>query len=152
MRYTTKAEYGIVALMNLARSEGQGPKSAALVAEEEGISPEYVEKLLQKLRLFGLVESQRGAGGGFRIATDPEKITLRHVIESLEGTTFQAFCADEVREKIVCNSLSACGLEGVWRGLKGVMDDYLGGITLGDLMSEHAQARADAGGSMSPST
>jgi Rrf2 family protein len=144
MRFTTRAEYGIVALLYLAREASDKPRSANEIAESEGMSAEYVEKLLQKLRTFGLVDSHRGAGGGFTLATEPGRITLRHVIEALEGTTFQLFCADEVREKIVCNHLSACGLEGVWRGLKEHVDDYLGQITLESLLKNDVEAKATA--------
>jgi Rrf2 family protein len=145
MRFTTKAEYGIVALMHLARVPSGESHTAGQIAEAEGMSAEYVEKLLQRLRLFGLVESRRGALGGYILATEPEKITLRHVIEALEGGTFQAFCADDVREKIVCNHLSACGLGHIWTGLKDVVDGYLGGITLAQLMEEHALVGGGSG-------
>jgi Rrf2 family cysteine metabolism transcriptional repressor len=140
VRYTTKAEYGIVALMHLARAGEGAMRSAVEIAEAEGMSVEYVEKLLQRLRLFGLVESHRGAQGGFTLATEPARITLKHVIEALEGSTFQLFCADDIREKIVCNHLSACGISGVWNGLKGVVDGYLDGITLAQLMEGHEAA------------
>lgn len=137
MRFTTKAEYGLVALMHLARKSGQGPQSAKDIAAVEGLSTEYVEKLLNRMKHFGLVESHRGASGGFCLAEPADQITLRQVIEALDGTTFQTFCTDEVRENIVCNHLSACGLGRVWGGLKNVIDDYLEGITVGSLLEQH---------------
>ena len=83
------------------------------------------------------MNSKRGAGGGFILAKSPEEITLRQVIEALDGSTYQTFCCAEVRDKIVCNHSGACGVAGVWDGLKKVIDDYLEGVTLAGLVAEH---------------
>jgi len=145
MRYTTKSEYGIICLLHLARNEGKGPASAKDIASSEGLSLEYVEKLLGRLKQFGLVESHRGANGGFTLATEPKNISMRHVIEALDGATFQQFCQDEVRENIVCNHLSGCGVSDIWSGLKEVIDTYLQGITLETLLKDHQKQMQKAG-------
>ena len=144
MRYTTKSEYGIIALLHLANAEAGRPCSANDIASGEGMSVEYVEKLLTRLKQFGLVESHRGANGGYTLATEPKNITLKHIIEALDGATFQTFCVDEVRENIVCNHLSACGVNHIWDGLKDAIDTYLESITLASLRKEHAVAMAKA--------
>ncbi|NUQ34588.1 MAG: Rrf2 family transcriptional regulator [Planctomycetaceae bacterium] len=146
MRYTTKAEYGIIALLSIANAPEGRPCSAKDIASAENMSLEYVEKLLHKLKQFGLVQSHRGASGGFTLATEPKNITLKHIIEALDGATFQTFCIDEVRENIVCNHLSACGLGDIWGGLKGVIDDYLSKITLESLRREHSEKQVGAAG------
>ncbi|MCA8939012.1 MAG: Rrf2 family transcriptional regulator [Planctomycetes bacterium] len=137
MRYTTKAEYGIVALLQLAQAPMGDPLSAKDIAANEGLSVEYVEKLLHRLKQAELVISKRGAGGGFSLAHKPEDINLQQVIEALDGSTYQTFCNPDVRENIVCNHSGTCGLSTVWNGLKDVIDDYLSGVTLAQLLEDH---------------
>ena len=146
MRFTTKAEYGIIALLYLAKSDDGAPCTARDIAGSEALSIEYVEKLLNRLKQCGLVTSQRGPGGGYCLAKPAGEITMRHLIEALDGYTFQTFCVDEVRENIVCNHLAKCGLGDIWHGLKSSIDTYLDSVTLEQLLHRsHVSDKAKAG-------
>lgn len=137
MRYSTRSEYGARALAYLAREEGNGPSSAREIAASENLSVEYVEKLLGQLKRHALVESHRGTNGGFTLAREPSAISMKLIVEALDGETFTQFCSEEQREKIACHAYEACGLKSVWNGLREVIDEYLENITLETILNEH---------------
>lgn len=130
MRYTTKTEYGVVCLAHMARRSTNGAVTVKEIAEKESFSPDYVEKILHTLRSANIVRSHQGKQGGFSLARHPSEITLKEVIEALEGATFDVFCEPEVRENIVCTHYGMCGIRPVWDRTKEVLDHLYGGITL----------------------
>jgi Rrf2 family protein len=87
MRVTTWAEYGLIVSVNLARRAGQGPVAARELAEQERLPHDYVEQILLRLRRAGLVDSVRGAKGGYHLAREPHVITVKDVIEASEHVT-----------------------------------------------------------------
>jgi len=131
MRYTTKTEYGIICLIYLARHDeaGQVVPIKEIVSEEQYSLP-FVEKIFQQLRGAGIVESHQGFQGGFRLARSPESITLKHIIDALEGTTYSIFCEPDIREGIVCTHLSKCGLNVIWHKSKELLDEFYQSINL----------------------
>src|SRR5436309_15128593 len=92
MRVTTWSEYGLLVSLNLAKRAGQGPVAARELAEQERLPHDYVEQILLRLRRAGLVESVRGAKGGYHLARDPQSITVKDVIEASEHVTFEVNC------------------------------------------------------------
>jgi Rrf2 family protein len=85
MIFSTKAEYGVRVMVELARRGGEQPVALAEIAEHEGLPLAYLEHLVARLRRAGLVESRRGAHGGYLLARDPAQITMAAVVEALEG-------------------------------------------------------------------
>src|SRR5438552_11577359 len=85
MRVTTWAEYGLLVSLNLAKRAGQGPVAARELAEQERLPHDYVEQILLRLRRAGLVESVRGAKGGYHLARDPQSITVKDVLRGLRS-------------------------------------------------------------------
>src|SRR5207249_1755482 len=92
MRVTTWAEYGLLVSLNLAKRAGQGPVAARELAEHERLPHDYVEQILLRLRRAGLVDSVRGAKGGYHLAREPQAITVKDVIEASEHVTFEVNC------------------------------------------------------------
>lgn len=130
MRFTTKTEYGLVCLIHMAnKPEGQ-PITVREIVKGEGFSLTFTEKILQKLRTAGLVEALHGNQGGHILAKKPSEITLRQIVEALEGYTFDVFCEPKTRADIVCNHLHLCGLKPIWKKTKDLLDDFYGSITL----------------------
>jgi len=84
MRVTTWAEYGLIVSVNLAKRAGQGPVAARELAEQERLPHDYVEQILLRLRRAGLVDSVRGAKGGYHLAREPHVITVKDVIEACD--------------------------------------------------------------------
>src|ERR671918_1084503 len=81
----TKAEYGVRVMAPLARHNGDSPISLGSIADAEGLPLAYLEHLVQRLRKAGLVESRRGAHGGYTLAREAEDITMAEVVRALEG-------------------------------------------------------------------
>src|SRR3954452_17491737 len=85
MMFSTKAEYGIRVMAHLARRNGDEPISLGSIAEAEGLPLAYLEHLVQRLRKAELVESRRGAHGGYSLARPAHAITMAEVVRALEG-------------------------------------------------------------------
>ena len=85
MRLTTKGRFAVTAMLDLALHGGQGPVTLAGISRRQGISLSYLEQLFGKLRRHMLVDSVRGPGGGYTLARTPARISLREVVEAVEG-------------------------------------------------------------------
>ncbi|MDQ3950422.1 MAG: Rrf2 family transcriptional regulator, partial [Gemmatimonadota bacterium] len=92
MRITTLAEYGVICALHLARRASQEPVTGRDIAARERLPVDYVEQILLRLRRAGLVQSTRGARGGYALARPPEDISVRDVIAASELTTFDLHC------------------------------------------------------------
>src|SRR5688572_24857006 len=114
MRFTTKTEYGLICLIYMARNSSADLVTIGEIVKKEGFSPTYIEKILQKLRAKNIVISHQGKQGGYALARKPSEITLKEIIEALEGDTFDIFCEPNIREEIVCTHFSLCGLKPIW--------------------------------------
>lgn len=130
MRYTTKTEYGLICMMHLTRKREATRVTIHEIASQENYPEPYIEKILQQLKHAGLVISQQGHDGGYRLAKPASMIHLKHIIDALEGDTFDVFCNNDVREDIVCNHICMCGVKPVWRRTKELLDQFYEAITL----------------------
>ena len=93
MRITNKGEYGLRIAMRLARNYPTGePTTTHEISQIEHLPEEYVQKLLWELLRAGIIESRRGAKGGFILAKSPREITARQIIWALEGGIFEVAC------------------------------------------------------------
>jgi Rrf2 family cysteine metabolism transcriptional repressor len=86
MKISAKAEYACLAIIELARDAAPTlPRPAREIAEAQGISEPYLVQILLRLKAAGLVQSARGAVGGYQLARDPESITVAEVISAIDG-------------------------------------------------------------------
>jgi Rrf2 family cysteine metabolism transcriptional repressor len=92
MMFSTKSEYGVRVMVELARRGGEEPVPLTEIAEHEGLPLAYLEHLVARLRRAGLVDSRRGAHGGYRLARDAAKITMAEVVEPLAGAIAPVEC------------------------------------------------------------
>ncbi len=132
MRFSTRAEYGLRALIDLALFGHEGPVQTHDIGRRQGLPEAYLNQLLAQLRRAGLVVSKRGPHGGHRLARPPESIRLHEVFLVLEGTTSPWECVD--REDPDCTYVHGCGLRPLWLRLKEVTDQVLRNTTLADLL------------------
>src|SRR5919206_1130432 len=103
MMFSTKAEYGVRVLVSLAKRGGETPVPLAEIAEEDALPLAYLEHLVARLRKAGLVESRRGARGGYLLARSAETITMAEVVEALEGSIAPIECiTDSTDGSLVC--------------------------------------------------
>ena len=142
MFFTTKAEYGVRLLVELGRQTPETPVSLKALAEAEGLPLAYLERIVALLRKAGLVESTRGAHGGYRLARDPADLTMDEVVLALEGTVAPMACFVDDRAdtdtKVLCNHHDAgdlCATKLLWTRVQGGVIKALAGTTLAELVA-----------------
>ena len=132
VRFSSKAHYGLRAMVELAQTYGSGPVALAEIAHAENISLRYLEQLIAKLRHAGLVKATRGVQGGYQLGAAPTSITVGEVLRALEGPISTAQCASEV-ESESCTREAVCSSREVWRKVRQAITEVLDSITLADL-------------------
>jgi Rrf2 family cysteine metabolism transcriptional repressor len=159
MIFTTKAEYGVRLLVELGRARVEGgpsaPVSLKAIAERDNLPLAYLERIVALLRRAGLVDSTRGAHGGYRLARDPETLTMDEVIIALEGAIAPMECfveeapavaANERDGRVLCSHLQdgghGCATKLLWTRVQGGVMQALGGTTLAELVAFSARERA----------
>ena len=141
MRFTTRTEYGLVRMIYLERHSYKGCLSIKEIAAQENYPLPYIEKILQALRQAKLVVSQKGIQGGYTLAKKSSEITLKQIIDTLEGGTFEVFCAPETREDIVCTHFCLCGVKPIWRKTKQILDKFYDSLTLEMMTKDEIEVR-----------
>ena len=136
MRMSTKGQYGTRALLDLALHYGEGPVMIKDIARRQGISQHYLEHLFMRLSAAGLVNSTRGAKGGFTLAKPPAQIKVSNVVQLLEGSLAPVQCVDNPK---VCSRAASCVTRDVWADMKTAMDKVLESSTLQDLVERHSE-------------
>ena len=138
MRISSRGQYGVRAMAHLASRYGGGPVQVREIARVEQLSPKYLEQLLGRLRLGGLVRSVRGARGGYALARSPEAIKVREILVLLEGSLAPVGCLEG---DTACSPESACRAHHLWSGLHDTVMRFLDSYTLADVA---AQARPES--------
>lgn len=141
MRFTKKTEYGIVSMVYMARHADKTFFSLKEIASSEHYPTPYIEKILQALRKAKLVATHQGKMGGYALAKKPSEITLKMIIDALEGSTFDVFCAPETRSDIVCTHFCLCGVKPVWRKTKQLLDEFYDSVTLEMMTKNEIEVR-----------
>src|SRR5687767_6093475 len=127
MRISTKGEYGLRALFDLAQHDGEGPVQSAQIAQPQQTPENYLRHLLLITRNSGLVRSNRGPQGGHMLARSAGEINLGEVLTALEGPFLPMECVDA--DFTDCALLDMCVIRDVWRDLKAATDDVLSSTT-----------------------
>jgi len=143
-------EYGLRCLLQVALRDPDGPVSAQKIARAEGIGPEYVARIMGTLRAGHLVESTRGAGGGYRLARPAGEISVWDAITVLGGEFFpEGFCDCHPGRRRECIHSTDCSIRALWRKTEGVLREALAGISLEDLRRDERSMVSwlDLGGS-----
>ncbi len=116
---------------------GQGPLSLSEVARSQGISQPYLEQIAIDLRRAGLLNSKRGAQGGYYLARAPQEITAGDVIRALEGSILPVQCMAE--DKCTpCSHQEGCSARGIWEQVRDRLVETLDSIVLADLQRHTA--------------
>ncbi len=120
MMFTTKTEYGLRALVRLAKNNSKKsdqPVSLTEISKLEHISRSYLEHIFKKLKEDDIVKSIKGAEGGYVLSRDPKKIELFEIIEALEGPLAVFYCMANDENKMPC-SVKGCLTRKVWDELQ----------------------------------
>lgn len=137
MKFSTKARYGVRAMIELALHYNEGPISVKAIAESQEISEAYLEQLMSVLTRRNLTKSIRGAQGGYLLARDPAKIKVGDVIRALEGPIVPVECVNR-EDPIECSRFEKCVSRIIWERVRDVVDNALDSLTLQDLKNELA--------------
>jgi Rrf2 family cysteine metabolism transcriptional repressor len=127
---STRGEYGMRLMVDLAQHFGQGTVSLHAVAEREGLPESYLEQLVASLRKAGLVTGKRGAGGGYVLSRDPGEITAGDIVRALEGPIEPQVCTAEGDPVLNCVREQDCGTRAVWHKLQATIARALDAMTL----------------------
>ena len=141
MMFSTRAEYGVRVMVDLARRDSDDPVPLAEIAEHEGLPLAYLEHLVARLRRAGLVDSRRGAHGGYLLSRAAELITMAEVVEALEGAIAPIECISSdsdgtmhcVRE---LDPQRVCTTKLLWTRVRGSIVDTLERTTLAELVPQ----------------
>ena len=144
MRLSTAVRYGARAMTQVASAHPARAVSVREVAEQQGISPKYLEHILRPLRSAGLIQAVRGKQGGYVLARPPQSITLKDVFECLDGSAAPVDCVDCPDS---CAMHDICPTRDTWVELKLAIETVLESTTILDLV-ERKKQRAHPSASM----
>jgi len=127
---SAKSQYGLRAMTYLARQDSISPLSK--ISKAEGISFDYLEKIVSKLEKAGLLESKKGIQGGYSLSKNPSKIKIGEIISALEGNKHLVKCVGE--KGCLCPRERGCFAKPLWEKLYKSLNNTLNSITLADLI------------------
>lgn len=130
MRITARADYALRAVIELAAHDGEGPTSAVDIAQAQQIPKQFLDLILRDLRRAGLISSQRGTTGGFRLARDASDISLADVIRAVDGPL--ATVRGEAPQNLRYEG-TAVALQLVWITLRAEIRALLENVTVEDV-------------------
>ena len=138
MRVSTKGDYGIRALVELAHRYGEGPVQSAEIARRQCIPEPYLDQLLTNLRRAGFIRSVRGPQGGHALLRPPEEITLAQVVEALEGSLSPVAWLDDES----CTGTGYSAQREVWEEVRRTTEQILSGVSIASLAEREREAIA----------
>ncbi len=133
MKISTKGRYGLEAIVDLAVHGTEGCVSIKSIAERCQVSEAYVLQIFLELRRAGIIDSIRGAQGGYILAKDPSQITVNMVLSALEGKLAPVACLTD-NEESYCERNHRCGTRGFWADIMNIVISVTDSITIADLM------------------
>ena len=132
MRLTTKGRFAVTAMLDLAMHHHEGPVTLAGISERQHISLSYLEQLFGKLRVRELVTSVRGPGGGYCLGRELAAISVADIIRAVDEVLDATQCSGRAN----CDEEHVCMTHNLWADLNKRMYDYLGSVSLADLVRE----------------
>lgn len=135
MKISMKSDYGLRAVLDLARHYGDGHIQSSDIAARQGIPEPYLEQLLTTLRKAGLIRSVRGPQGGHCLARPPESISVGDVVAALEGSVAPIECVEEIYS---CSRAGACAQRDIWMEINALTRKVLDSTTIAALLERQA--------------
>lgn len=137
MRVSTKGRYALRLMVDLAEHYNNGYISLKEIAERQEISKKYLEQIIPMFNKAGALLTNRGAQGGYRLAKSPEQYTVNEILSIAEGSLAPVPCVD--CNPVSCDRSGTCATYSVWKGLADVINNYLDGITLQDILDRQKE-------------
>lgn len=142
MKISTKGEYGIRAMLELAQRYGQGYIQSSEIAAVRKIPENYLYQLLITLRKAGLIRSRRGPQGGHMLARTPERISLAETVIALEGPLSPVTCTEEGAAED-CGFCGQCALRPVWQRVTAATQQILEETSFAELAQRERELCGD---------
>lgn len=130
MKLSTRARYGLRAMVELGAHEGAEPLMMRAIAERQNLSKRYLDNIFAVLRQQGLINSVRGAAGGYSLARSADQITAVEIVEAMEGELLLVHCS----ENSGCDREGACAAQELWVEASVALKETLGSWTLQQLI------------------
>ena len=134
MKISTKGRYALRMLLDLALHQNDGYVALKDIAQRQNISKKYLEQIVPVLNKSDILRTNRGFQGGYRLAKTPDKYTVGEILRLTEGSLSPVACLEH--DSIECERSSECATLPVWQGLYRVINEYLDGITLQDILEQ----------------
>jgi Rrf2 family iron-sulfur cluster assembly transcriptional regulator len=138
MIYSRSAEYAVRAFVHMAPLPAGEYAMVKNIAAEGNIPAHFLAKILQDLARDGLLRSSKGPRGGFRLSQAPEEISLRAIVDAVDGTGRYERCIGGSAE---CNDAVPCGMHDSWKALRSRIIEYLEGTSIADLAEALSEKR-----------
>ena len=146
MKISTRTRYGVRLMLSLALNEDTSPRDLGRIAASEEMSEKYLSQIIIPLKTAGLVTTVRGARGGYYLSRPASEITLKDIVEAIEGKISLVDC---VSAPDLCGRNTRCVTREVWDGLGNCIGEYLSSWTLEKLASEYREKNDSAADSYS---
>ena len=140
MMISTKGRYALRIMVDLAEHQSEGYIPLKETADRQEISEKYLESILKSLVKNKFLEGLRGKGGGYRLTRAPEEYTIGSILRLTEDSLAPVSCLEP--GEATCPRMANCRTLPMWQGLNKLINDYLDGITLAELMNQ-AQSGGD---------
>lgn len=141
MKISTKGRYALRMLLDLAQNQGDGFVALKDIAVRQNVSKKYLEQIVPMLNKSDILLASRGFQGGYRLAKSPDQYTVGAILRIAEGSLAPVACLDH--SPILCDRSADCITLPVWQGLNRVINEYLDGITLQDILDQQQSRGTD---------
>lgn len=141
MKISTKGRYALRMLIDLSMHKEEGYVSLKDVAERQGISKKYLEQIVPLLSRTGMLKANRGYQGGYALAKPASEYTVADILTLTEGSLAPIACLES--DENDCPRAAECITLPVWKGMYETILNYLGGITLQDIIDSYGSSQAD---------
>ena len=141
MKISTKGRYALRLMVDLAEHKDNGFIALKDVAKRQNISKKYLEQIVPVLNGAGLLATNRGNRGGYKLAKEPKEYTVGDILRITEGSIAPVSCLES--EVNSCERKNFCQTLYVWEGLYKVVNEYLDGITVQDIVDKIGNTTLD---------
>ena len=138
MRISTRGSYALRVMVDLAEHDAGKPIPLKDIVARLDISHKYLENIMNELARAGLVSSQHGKNGGYKLNRKPEEYSAGEILRTLEGELAPVSCLE--CNATPCKHAEDCRTLSMWTGLYKVINEYLDGVSLSDLMGTDENA------------
>lgn len=132
MMISTRGRYALRVMIDLAENKDKGYIPMKDVAKRQEVSLKYLERILPVLTKNHYIEGVQGKGGGYRLTRSPEEYRVGDILRLTEGDLAPVSCV--AGDAAPCERLDKCRTVSLWNGLNAVINEYLDGVTIADLM------------------